>query len=80
MGPGLQLTEEERARDIAALVRERAGMEARLAGETNDERRLVLEADLAQVREQLAVRGAAADAPHRRAAKRDGRPGQEARA
>jgi hypothetical protein len=68
---GLAMTDEDRQREIAAYVRELAQTEARLAGmpEGADGRGDV-EQTLADIREQLRIRGHEGTAPHQRAAKR----------
>lgn len=78
---GLAQTDENTAAQTAALVRELEGYETRATAARVDK-----DEDIAakwdnraeQVREQLAARGAAGTAPHRRAAKRT-RPEAETR-
>lgn len=77
---GLDQTTENTAATVAALVREMEGYEARATAsrvDKNDETAEKWDNRAEQVREQLRVRG---QAPHSRATKRQGRPGQEARA
>lgn len=73
------LTDEDRAREIAAYVRELNQNEGRLASlpETHADRERVQQT-IDGIHEQLRLRGYEAAAPHRRAAKRD-RAGQEVR-
>jgi hypothetical protein len=67
---GLQLTEENKAAQIAALVREAEGYEARSRASRSDEDRERWADRAEQVREQLRLRGQDAAAPVRRASKR----------
>jgi hypothetical protein len=78
--PGLAMTDEDRQREIAAYVRELAQTEARLAGmpEGADGRGDV-EQTLADIREQLALRGHEGAAPHQRATRRTRPSGEETR-
>lgn len=72
---GLPLTDEDRVREIAAYVRELEQNEARLAGMADDHRdRGTVEQTIADVREQLRVRGHQGSAPRDRAAKRVRQP------
>lgn len=76
---GLPATDEDRAREVAAYVRELAQNEARLAGLAEDHRqRPVVEETIADIRAQLQLRGHQGTAPHQRAAKRVRQP-EEAR-
>ncbi len=80
---GLTATVEERAAQVAALVRELNGYEQRVAAAHIDKDDVAAEkweTRAEQVRRQLELRGHAASSPHRRASKRDGRAGQEVRA
>jgi hypothetical protein len=74
---GLTMTEESLKAQVAALLQEQSGYQARADHAASDEDRERWEARVEQVREQLRARGAEAQAPHRRAAKR---AGQETRA
>jgi hypothetical protein len=76
--PGLNLSVENMAADVAALVRELKHLETRAGAASSDDEKARLEDRVGQVREQLRLRGAQGEAPQRRAAKRDDRP-QEAR-
>lgn len=77
---GLTMPEESLHAQVAALIQEQRGYEARAQAASSDEDREKWEARVEQVREQLRARGAEATTPHRRASKRDSRPGQESRA
>jgi hypothetical protein len=81
--PGLMLTVEERAAQVRALADELSGYERRVAAahiDKDEDAAEKWEGRAEQVREQLRLRGAEAQAPRSRAAKRDGRAGQEVRA
>jgi hypothetical protein len=78
---GLVMSDEDRAREIAAYLRERAQNEGRLRNLPEDDaERGRLEQTIEEIEQQLRVRGHEGVAPSRRASKREGRPGQEARA
>lgn len=69
--PGLIMTDEDRAREVAAYVRELEQNESRLASMSEDHKdRATVEETIAGVREQLRVRGHSAQAPHKRASQR----------
>lgn len=70
------MTDEDRAREIAAYVRELDQNTKRLAGMPADDRgRGEVEQTIADIREQLRLRGHDGAAPHQRAARRGpGRP------
>lgn len=77
---GLRVTVEERAAEVAALVREMEGYEQRATSariDKDEEKAEKWDNRVEQVREQLRARG---ETPHQRAAKRPGRGGQETRA
>ena len=75
------LSDEDRAREIAAYIRELGQNEGRLKGlsESHADRERV-EGTIRDIQEQLRLRGYEGSAPQRRAAKREGRAGLEARA
>lgn len=69
---GLDLTEEGRAAEVRALVRELQGYETRVnAGDDTED----WEARCKGVRDQLALRGERGAAPRKRAETREGRTG-----
>jgi hypothetical protein len=68
--PGLQITDEERRAQIAALIDEMGQYERRAKGASDDDDRAKWEDRVEQVREQLRLRGHDGAAPHQRASKR----------
>jgi hypothetical protein len=78
---GLPRSDEDRAREIAAYLRELAQNEGRLRNlDDGHPDRPRVERTIEDIQDQLRVRGHEGAAGHRRASKREGRPGQEARA
>lgn len=68
---GLTLSDEDRARELAAYTRELQQTEARLAGaKDGSEERSELEQTADLIREQMRARGAEGVAPQKRAARR----------
>lgn len=68
---GLTMTDEDRAREVEAYVRELNQTEARLAGmEEGSKQHAEVAQTVDDIREQLRLRGHQAKAPHERAAKR----------
>jgi hypothetical protein len=77
---GLAMTDEDRAREITAYLRELQQTEARLAGMPEDaDDRGDVEQTVEQIREQLRARGHDGAAPHQRATRRTRPSGEETR-